>query len=141
MRLSIGSELFIDVSVPLLWGTRAILQDRYGRLSVLELTGGSARIEILADKPADGIEFVPSVDGFRIADDGKDLYNYNPHDRILTGLALQLPEVQITEESIRIGGNVFSGNMVIGSAVGIAVSEGGMSIGAPLPPELAKLSV
>jgi hypothetical protein len=136
-----GSQIFQDVQIPLLWGTRAVVQDREGRLSVIDLSGPTARPEIIGDQPAPGIAFVPTVDGFRIKHDGTDLYTYNPRDKILTGLALRLPECQISATETRIGRGRFSGNTFFAAGVGIAVSESGLSIGASLPPGLAELIV
>jgi len=47
--------------------------------------------------------------------------------------------IQSTEEEIRIGTNKFSGNIIHGSGIGIYVTEEGISLGSPLPVNLAKL--
>jgi hypothetical protein len=141
MDLQMGSQTFIDVKIPLLWGSRAVLQDQQGRLSVIDLSGDTAKLEILGDKPAPGIEFLPSVDGFQILSDGKALYNYNPEEKTLTSIDLGLPDCQIGRWQIRVGSNVFSGSTAIGFGVGIAVREDGVAMGAPLPPGLAKLVI
>ncbi len=141
MNLKMGSQRFVNVQIPLLWGTRAVVQDESGRLSVIDLTGDTAKLEILGDKPAPGVTFLPTIDGYTILYDDKQLYMYNPKEKTLTGIDLGLPECQIKPWEIRIGSNVFSGNIIAGSGVGIVVRESGMAMGAPLPSGLAKLVV
>jgi hypothetical protein len=141
MNLKMGSQTFIDVQIPLLWGSRAVLQDQLGRLSVINLSGGASRLEIVGDKPAPGIEFLPSIDGYEILSKGKPIYRYDPEEKTLSSIDLGLPDCQVGRWQIRVGSNVFSGNTVIGSGVGIAVTEDGIAMGAPLPPGLAKLVV
>jgi len=139
MNLRMGSQIFRSVQIPLLWGDRAVLQDSKGRLSVIDLSGPKARLEILADKPAEGTAFRPRIDGIVILRDGEELYAYNAREKVLSPIALQLPECQITPWTTRVGSNQFSGNLVSGFGVGIAVSGSGIAVGAPVPPGLAKL--
>jgi hypothetical protein len=141
VNLQMGGQVFADVSIPLLWGTRAVVQDKRSTLSVIDLSGPFAKLEILADKPAPGIEFAPDVDGFRIRARGADLYRYSPTSRTLMGIAVNLPEVQITPHGTRVGSSYFAGNVVSGFGVGIAVTDHGIGVGAPLPPSLALLMV
>lgn len=142
MRIKLGGSTFDNVQVPVLWGKRAILQDSFGRLSVIDLGQSTARIEVLGDKVAPGIRFSPTTDGFKVlTDDGQALYTYSPRDRRLTSESLGLPELQIKPSQIRIGTNTFQSNMVSGFGVGIVVDENGMGIGAPLPQGLAALVV
>ncbi|OLC43858.1 MAG: hypothetical protein AUH75_02170 [Gemmatimonadetes bacterium 13_1_40CM_4_65_7] len=137
-----GSNIFRDVQIPLLWGQRAVVQDEEGRLSVIDLSSREAKLEVLSDEPAEGAAYSPRDDGFVVLDDrGRELYSYNPRDNVLSSISLGLPECQVTKSVMRIGGNTFSGNRVVGSAVGIAVTETSVSIGAPLPPGLAKLAL
>ena len=63
MNLKMGSQVFRNVQIPLLWGTRVVVQDEEGRLSVIDLAGDTAKIEILGDKPAPGVAFLPTIDG------------------------------------------------------------------------------
>src|SRR5205823_4639895 len=101
-----------------------VIQDKQGRLSVIDLSRDIAKLEILGDKPAPGVTFIPSVNGFQVLEDGKSLYNYNPADKTLSGLALRLPECQVSPGEIRVGeSNVFSGNVVAGAGVGLFVTE------------------
>jgi hypothetical protein len=141
MNLQMGSQRFRDVQIPLLWGERAIVQDRKGRLSIIDLSGSNARLEILADEPAPGVSFRPRVDGIVILRNGEELYSYNSKDKLMSPITLKLPECQITPWSTRVGTNQFSGNFISGFGVGIAVTENGIAVGAPLPAGLAKLAV
>jgi len=141
MNIQMGNHVFHDVDIPILWGVRAVLQDKKGRISVINLEGEKAELEILGDKPAPNIEFEPSLDGFRIIKNGESLYNYNPDEKVLTGILLKLPECEIKDWRIRVGTNIFSGNVISGSGVGIIVTEKGIGMGAPLPKGLAKLLV
>lgn len=140
MNLIIGSQTFIDVQIPILWGTRAVIQDEEGRLSVIELTGSAPRLEILGDKPARGVEFLPTVDGFNILLHGEELYAYNPDEKMLSDISLGLPNCQISRSQILVGSNVFSANTIVGAGVGIHVTKDHISLGAPLPPGLVRLS-
>jgi hypothetical protein len=141
MNLRMGSQVFVNVQIPLLWGERAIVQDDRDRVSILDLSGEKARLEVLADEPAPGVGFRPRVDGVVILQDGVELYSYNPQEKTLSSLSLGLPEVQLSSAGTRIGSNWFSGNVVAGYGVGLAVNKEGISLGAPLPPKLAKLTV
>jgi len=141
MNLQMGGQIFRDVQVPLLWGSRAVLQDKLGRLSLIDISGETAKLEIIGDKPAPGIEFVPVIEGFKIFDSGRPLYVYNPKEKILSSIDLGLPDCQIGQWEIRVGSNVISGNVVEGFGVGIAVMKDGIAMGAPLPPSLAKLVI
>ena len=141
MNLQMGSHIFIDVEVPVLWGTRAILQDLQGRLSVIDLAGDSAVAEVVGGEPAPGIEFAPTSGGFKVIRLGQTLYVFSKADNSLSSIALGLPPLQIQEDQIRIGSNLFQGNIVAGSGVGLAVTEDGVSMGASLPKELAELVI
>jgi hypothetical protein len=141
MNLRMGSHVFRNVQIPLLWGERAIVQDAHDRLSVFDLSGEKARLEVLADEPAPGVVFRPQIDGMVILRDGVDLYLYNPSEKTISSLSLGLPEVQISASGTRIGDNWFSGNVVVGAGVGVTVSKQGISFGAPVPPNLARLTI
>ena len=141
MNLRMGSQAFMNVEIPVLWGQRAVLQDNQGRLSIVDLSGEKARPEVLADEPAPGVGFRPRFDGVVILQDSVELYSYNPRDKSVSSISLGLPDVEISAEGIRVGMMRFSGNVVSGSGVGIAVSEEGTAVGAPLPPGLARLTI
>lgn len=141
MNLKMGNQVFHNVQIPLLWGTRAILQDQQGRLSVVDLAGDKAKLEIVGDEPAPGIEFLPTVDGYKILSKREGLYIYSPRHKTLTSISLDLPECQIGPWETRVGSNILSGNTFTGHGVGIAVTKNGMAIGAPLPKGLADLVI
>lgn len=141
MNFRIASQSFVNVQVPLLWGKRAIIQDKKNRLSVIDLGEPKAKLEILGDQPAPGVTFEPSFSGFKILKNGLALYLYDPTEKRLESLSLGLPDCQVTPSAIRIGSNQFSGNSFVGFGVGLAVSPEGISFGAPLPPGLAQLAV
>ena len=141
MNLQMGGQVFRDVQIPFLWGERAVIQDRRGRLSIIDLSGEEARLEILADEPAPGIAFRPRIDGVVILSDNIELYTYNPRERILTSISLGLLELQISPSATRVGTNQFIGNIISGGGVGIAVTRDGIAFGGPVPPKLARLVI
>lgn len=142
MNLRMGSQIFTDVAIPLLWGTRAIIQDTEELLSVIDLASPKARLEILADEPAPGARFVPTFEGFTILSRSRDeLYSYSRSTKKLTSISLDLPDCQVRRDAIRIGTNLFSGNMIAGYGVGISVTKTGMAIGGAMPQNLAELVV
>jgi hypothetical protein len=141
MNLRMGGQTFSNIQIPLLWGTRAIIQDQQGRLSIIDLGGDSTRLEIVGDKPAPGIEYVPSLDGFEIMINGKSIYRYNPGEKILTMIGSELPECQISRSQIRVGTNIFSGNTFSNLGIGIFVTGEEIGMGAPLPSKLARLLI
>jgi hypothetical protein len=142
MNITIGSNTFIEVEIPLLWGSRAVLQDPEQRVSVVNLSEEEAQLEILGDQPAPGVEYLPTHSGFEIIVDGKPLYSYNPDEKLLTSIALgRLPDCQILPNGVIVGTNRFMGNTAIGFGVGLAVSEDSIRFAAPLPKGLAKLQI
>jgi hypothetical protein len=137
-----GSQTFENVRVPLLWGTRAVVQDKKGRLSIINLMGNTASVEVLSDAPAPGVKFQPRTNGFVLIDASGELYSYDPANKVLESVSLNLPTCRISPTEIAVGGNRISNSFISGSAVGIHVREGGgMGIGAQFPPGLAKLVV
>lgn len=137
-----GSQKFVNVEIPLLWGTRAVVQDRDNQISVINLDGPEARLEILADKPAPRAKFSPTFGGFSIlSPDGDELYSYSPKDKKLSSARLGLPDCQVRSDAIWVGTKRFSGNMISGYGVGISVTKTGIGMGAPLPSNLAELVV
>jgi hypothetical protein len=141
MNMNMGNQIFENVEIPLLWGKRAILEDKKGRVSIISLGGTEAFLEVLGSKPAPSIQYELIKDGFKIIVNGQELYSFDPERRIITGLSLNLPEIEIQRTGIRVGSNMFSGNKVGGFGVGIVVDERGIGMGAPLPEGLAKLVV
>jgi hypothetical protein len=142
VNLSMGGQRFENVSIPVLWGTRAIIQDHRGRLGVIDLGEASARLEIVADKPAPGVKFAPRVGGFAVLDRaGTAIYTFLQTTKQFMPGSLELPELEVSSHGIRVGTNTFSGNMVSGFGVGIAIETRGITIGAPLPAGLAPFVV
>ena len=140
MNIKIGTQVFYGLQIPILWGERAILQDKAGLLSVIDLGGTQARFEIIADEPAPDVSFRPQEGGFTIIENGIDLYSYDSTQKSLTGASLRLPSVAIAPYGIVVGGNLFSHNTFVGRGVGLAISNRGVQMGAALPPNLAKLT-
>jgi hypothetical protein len=142
MDLEIGSQRFSDVQVPVLWGTRAILQDKKGKLSVVDLSGQVARLEIIGNKPAPGVPYELTSGGLKILDSEtrQGVYVFDPDTSVFTSL-MDLPELQISSRSTRVGSNTFSGNTVMGYQVGLSVTPNGIALGTSLPPGLARLSL
>jgi hypothetical protein len=141
MNIKMGGQIFSNVQIPVLWGSRAVIQDAKGRISIIELSGPKAKPEIVGDKPAPGIEFRSVLEGYEILDQQNSLYTYSPSEKKLIGRNLGLPDCQIGPNAIRIGTNVFSGNVVEGYGVGFMVTKTGIGMGAPLPKTLAELIV
>ena len=141
MNLNMGGQKFENVEIPLLWGKRAVLEDKKGRISIISLEGTEAVTEVLGNKPAPNIQYELIEDGFKIIIDGKELYSFDPEKRIITGLSLKLPECEIQSTGIRVGDSFFAGNVIMGFGVGIVIDERGIAMGAPLPEGLAKLLV
>ena len=141
MNLQMGNQSFMNVEIPILWGKRAILEDKKGRVSIISLEGDEAVLEILGNKPAPNIQYEIIKDGFKIIINDEEVYCFYPESLIVTGLKLKLPECEINKSGIRIGSNWFSGNVIMGFGVGIAVDEQGISIGGPIPEGLAILVI
>ena len=81
MNLYMGGQKFDNVEIPLLWGKRAVLEDKKGRISIISLEGEEAVIEVLGDKPAPNIQYELIDDGFKIIVDGQELYSFDPNRR------------------------------------------------------------
>jgi hypothetical protein len=73
--------------------------------------------------------------------EGEELYVYIKSEKQLTSISLKLPDLVVKSDVTRVGTNIFQGNSMSGFGVGIAVTPDGISMGAPLPPGLAKLKV
>lgn len=141
MDFRIHGQFFGNVRVPVLWGSRAILQDQRGHLTIVNLEDDSPILEIIDDHPAARANFTPRTEGYVILDDeGGELYSVNPKTKSLIPVGLRLPPITVSERELRVGTNVFDGNMV-GIGVGILVTESGVALGGPLPSALATLRV
>jgi hypothetical protein len=141
MDFRIAGQFFSNVRIPLLWGSRAVLRDRQGHLSIVDLEGDSPRLEVIDDKPAAGANVFPQTDGYVILDEhGGHLYSVNPTTRSLTPIGLRLPSITFGERELRVGTHVFEVNMVA-VGVGIHATESGIALGGPLPLPLRPLRV
>ena len=134
MNIRLGPHFFADVDIPVLWGSRAILRDRQGHLSIINLEGEVPVLEVVDDKPARGAEFSPTMNGFMIIDRvGTGLYTLEPKTKLITSFVSRLPAVAVGLEEIRVGPNVLAGNIVAGIGVGMVITENGLTLGGPLP--------
>lgn len=141
MNVSFGSQVFTQVQVPLLWGSRAIIGHPSGEYSVIDLSTDVARPEIIKNIPAPYIEYSEREDGFVIFKGSSEAFFFSPARALFRDASNSLPECEIRKDSIRIGTNTIASSMVSGFQVGIGVSENGMFIGGALPPGLAALKV
>jgi hypothetical protein len=140
MNTRLGNNEFGGVEIPLLWGTRAVFPDSEGHLSIIDLGGRDAKLEIILDKLAPDIEFIPTSDGSSIILAAhKKLYSYNPSVKRLSNISLNLPDCEIDNDSIRVRGLYISGNIVVGGAVGLKIDENDVVMATDLPPGLANL--
>lgn len=141
MNLTIGSQKFINVKIPILWGKRAILQDQHARLSIIFLSDNECTLEILGNRPAKNIDFSPTEDGYKIRKNGKEAYHFNVNKKILTDLDGSLPECEIKENGIRAGTNHFQSNLIAGFDIGIHITEQGIGIGVKLGNNLPDIKI
>jgi hypothetical protein len=140
MNLRIGGNAFQNVSIPLLWGDRAIVQSGDRKLSIIDLSESTATLEVLFNKPNIETAHRPFEGGFEILH-GTPHYSYLPSEGRLKSSDGSLPEIIILDDGLKIGGSTFRNNTVTGFGVGIQVSQSGLAMGAPLPGGLAELSV
>jgi hypothetical protein len=139
MDLWIGDQTLRDVDVPLLWGSRAVIQHRNGKLSVVDLGTRPARLEILNDQPAPGVNFVPTIGGFRILSYPEGSYDFSPKEKTLTSWSGDLPLCQIEDRQIRVGTSVLGRGEPFGVGVGPRVTADQIAFQLGLPGELAEL--
>ncbi len=141
MDFRIGSVGFSGVKIPLLGGKKAILSHSNGSLSVIDLSGETAKPQIISDEPWNEIEYTEKEDGFVIYENDIQSYFYSPARKIFRDLTGKLPECELGNDFTRIGTNKISGGMVSGFGVGIGVSESGFFMGGPIPEGLASLKL
>jgi len=139
MNLNMENQIFEDVRIPLLWGKRAILEDKKGRISIILLDGNKAVLEVLGNEPTSNIQYETIEDGFKVIHNGQDLYSFNRKRRVITGHSQKLPECEIRGGGIRIGSNVLSRNKTLEFGVGVEVQEQRIIMGNSLPRGLARL--
>ena len=135
MNIKLGDKVVRDVQIPLLWGSRAVSQDRNGRLSIVDLSEG-AKIEIAGDRPVPGVPIVKNGHGFDVLLDGKPLYHYDPDQKTLISIDLGLPDCQVGSRFVRVGANTFGSNGGTDSGIGIVVTTTATWIGGSLPQAL-----
>lgn len=141
MDFIIGSVNFRGVKIPLLWGKKAILSHSNSALSVVDLSGELAILQILADEPWNDIEYSEKEDGFVIYENDTQSYFFSPVRKMFRDLTGKLPECELGTDCTRIGTNRICGGMISGFGVGIGVSESGFFMGGPIPEGLAKLKI
>ena len=139
MNLNMENQIFKDVRIPLLWGKRAILEDKTGRISIILLDGNKAILEVLGNEPTSNIQYELKEGGFKVILNGQDVYSFDKRRRVITGHLQRLPECEIRGSGIRIGSNVLSRSKVIGFGVGVEVYEQRIVMGNSLPIGLARL--
>lgn len=141
MNIQFGSQVFIGVQIPLLWGTRAVIGHPKGEISVIDLSGETAKPEIVINAPWQGVEYAEMEDGFVIYSESRAAYFYSPPRKIIRDLSGKLPECEIGKDRVRIGTNTISNSTIHGFQVGMGVTESGFFIGGPAPKGLAPLIV
>lgn len=139
MNLNMENQIFEDVRIPLLWGKRAILEDRAGRISIILLDGNKVVLEVLGNEPTPNIQYEPTEDGFKVINNGQEIYSFDKERRIITGHSQKLPECEIYSDGIRIGSSLLSRSKDIDFSVGVEVYEQRIVMGNNLPEGLARL--
>lgn len=133
----LGSNDFQNVMVPILWGSRAIFEgDEPGTFRIIDLAATPARIEINNSTPETGVGFLPRLDGYGIKADGEVVYTFNPVKAILRDPSGALPELEISNESIRVDSGTIQGCSVSNFEVGLLVNADGLALGTPIPESL-----
>jgi len=149
--VNIGSNKFENVAFPLAFENRYFMLESSSESdiwTVFTVHNGKPIIEILKNQPHENdlSKSENNPTGIVTVSDPKTgafLYKLRPGNKnssIFGRLNGEETEIKITDREIRIGTNVFQGNMVSGFAVGIIVdSNGGIGMGAGLPLELQQL--
>lgn len=139
MDMQLAGAHFSGVQIPLLWGKFAVLAHGDGRLSVVDLSRDQARVLILADHPAPGVEYSEQEDGCVIYGDAGPVFFFSGQRKLLRDVTGELPECRIAADHIRIGASTVKLGMIRGFPVGIAIGEGSLVVGAQMPAGLAPL--
>ncbi|PVV26692.1 MAG: hypothetical protein B6D79_05445 [gamma proteobacterium symbiont of Ctena orbiculata] len=149
--VKIGSNKFEDVAFPLAFANRYFMLEATVEpdvWTVFTVKGGKPIIEILKNEPMDNdlSNGVTNPAGIvTVSDPQTGAFQYklrtgNKNSSVFGRINGEEIEIKITDKEIRIGTNTFQGNIVSGFAVGIIVDEnGGIGMGAGLPPELKQL--
>ena len=149
--VNIGSNNFENVAFPLAFENRYFMLESTGGSdvwTVFTVQGGKSTIEILKNNPENN-EFTKAKTnptGIVTVSDvktGAFLYKLRPGNKnssVFGRINGEETEIKITDREIRIGTNIFQSNLVSGFGVGIIVDgNGGIGMGAGLPPELQSL--
>ena len=149
--INIGSNRFDKVAIPLIFKDRYfLLEDVDGNdvWTVLTFSKEEPIIEVLRNTPQQNsittVETNPTgIVTVSHPSTGAFLYKLRPGSKnssIFGSISDEEAEIKITDREIRVGTNVFQNNKVSGFPVGIHISnDGGIAIGAQLPPQFKKL--
>ncbi|HFC54431.1 MAG TPA: hypothetical protein ENJ43_08375 [Gammaproteobacteria bacterium] len=149
--VKIGSNEFRYVAFPLAFENRYFMLEPSSDTdvwTVFTVKDGKPIIEILKNQPQDNELSKAETNPTGIVTvsnpkTGAFLYKLRPGNKnssIFGRINGEETEIKITDKEIRIGTNVFQNNIVSGFAVGIIVDgNGGIGMGAGLPPELQSL--
>lgn len=114
--------------------------DKHGHLSLIDLAKDSPVLEVIDDNPATSSR--STADGFVVLDtENNELYAVNRMTKSVTSISLGLPTITVSVRELRVGANVFAGNIVASIGVGIKVTESEIALGGSLPPRLDALRV
>ncbi|MYN45295.1 hypothetical protein GTP23_09490 [Pseudoduganella sp. FT93W] len=141
MNVSFGGQIFRQVQVPLLWGSRAVIGHPGGEFSVIDLSGVVARIEIVKNIPAPNIDYTEREDGVVIFKDLAESFFFSAPRGVFKDISGVLPDCEVYGDHIRVGNSNIRSAMISGFPVGIGVTESGLFLGGPLPQNLAALTV
>ena len=108
---------------------------------MLDLSGESAFLETVSDKPRPQIAYSEIEDRYAIYRNDVQSYFYSPFRKLFKDLSGTLPESEISKEHTRIGTNKIGGEMISGFGVALGVSSDGFFIGGPIPPGLTELKI
>ena len=145
----IGSNEFKNVAFPLAFNSRYFMLEQDGEKdiwTVFTVRGGSPVIEILKNEPNENtistVETNPT--GIVTVSDGSGFLSKlrpgNRNSSVFGSISGEESEIRITDKAIIVGTVTFQNNVTSGFDIGIMVtSDGGISMGGGLPPELHAL--
>jgi hypothetical protein len=139
MNLVLPNYSFHDAWIPVLWGDRAIVEERSGTLSVIAIENFFPSLEIVRDQPAPGVNFSIIWGGFQIMRFPNVIYQFNVREKLFTSQTLGLPEVQIAQSYVRVGAEIYPNFSNFDGLVGVQVTPNGVQVGALLPMPLMGL--
>ncbi len=139
MDLIINSHSFQNIRIPVIWGERAIVQEPNTILSVIDIGDVMPALEILRNRPAPGISFLPTRSGFQVMRSPGDLYQFNVEERTFSTQTLGLADVQIDDFYIRVGTQVYPNLDGFEAAGRLQVTPDDVKVGVPMPFALFRL--